>query len=249
MARISAYDLHVHLPVFNFHSQSLKKTALRAGTGGRIHADAKAVMIEALRAIDFEIEDGDRIGLIGPNGAGKTTLLRTLAGVYHPTAGTLEIEGRLVPMLSVGIGMYEDASGYENIRNLGVALGMMPEEIEAKYDEIAAFTELGEYLELPVYTYSAGMRTRLSFAVATAIEAEILLLDEVISAGDASFVHKASARFRQLLQRTRILVLASHSPQWIAESCNKAMLLVDGRIADFGDVDSILRAYEAMAAA
>lgn len=246
MARISADNLHLNLPVFNFQAQSLKKSALRITSGGRIHTEAKAVVVEALRGISFDIRDGDRVGLIGSNGAGKTTLLRTIAGVYYPTAGSLAVEGRLAPMLNVGVGMFEDASGLENIRNLGIALGMLPAEINAKYDEIAEFTELDDYLHLPICTYSAGMRTRLTFAVATAVDAEILLLDEVISAGDAAFVHKAGARFRNFLDRTRILVLASHSPQWIAESCNKAMLLADGRLVEYGDVETVLKAYDVM---
>ncbi|MBI1208991.1 MAG: ATP-binding cassette domain-containing protein [Azospirillum sp.] len=244
--QISVKNLSVDLPAFNIHNLSLKKNLLRIGSNDRIHAQSKTVIIHALRNFSFEVHDGDRIGLIGLNGSGKTTLLRTLAGVYRPTAGTISVQGRVVPMLTSGIGMYEDASGFNNIRNCGVQLGMTLQEIEAKMPEIAAFTGLGDYLSLPIYTYSSGMRVRLTFAISTAVDADILLLDEVMSAGDASFAHKAAERFQSLLNRIRILVVASHNEDWMREWCNKAILISDGHLLECGPTDAVLKTYKAL---
>jgi ABC-type polysaccharide/polyol phosphate transport system ATPase subunit len=248
MSRITATNLSVQLPIYNYHSLSLKKSSLRIGSRGRIHATAKAVIVDALQNLNFNVEDGDRIGLIGANGSGKTTLLRTLAGVFAPTGGTLAIEGKTVPMLVTDAGIHEDASGYENIRSIAMQMGMSPQQIEERMPEIAAFTELGEYLALPVFSYSTGMRTRLGFAVATTIEADILLLDEVIGTGDLAFMQKARQRFQRFIERARILVIASHNDAWIRETCTKAMLLKDGRLLAFGPAAEVVDQYHQMAA-
>lgn len=240
---IRVENLTVHLPIFNIHSLSLKKQILNLGSGGRIQSHARTVFIEALRDLSFEFKDGDRIGLVGLNGAGKSTLLRVLAGVYHPTAGSIDVSGRVVPMLATGVGMYDDATGYENIRNCGLQMGMSMGEIDEKAESIAEFTQLNDYMNLPIFTYSTGMRTRLSFAIATAMDSEILLLDEIIGAGDISFMHKAHERFIQMIERTRILVLASHNNAWVHDFCNKALLLDQGRLVAFGPTDEVLDTY------
>ncbi|MGE5517433.1 MAG: ABC transporter ATP-binding protein [Bacteroidota bacterium] len=243
MARIVAQNISLNLPIYNFHARSLKKTLLRIGTGGRISAESQYVIVEALRDVSFEIENGDRVALVGRNGAGKTTLLRTLAGVYHPTAGTLTTEGKVVPLLTVGVGMVEEFSGYENILAGALHVGLNREQALSLQEEIAEFTELGDYLELPIHTYSAGMRARLSFAIATAITPEILLLDEGIGAGDAFFAAKAQARFERMMTDSSIMVLASHDENLVRGFCNKALLFDNGRLLDFGPVDNILAAY------
>lgn len=241
--RIVADNLSIHLPIYNINSLNLKKTLLRVGTGGRIHAASKCLVVEALRGITFTAEEGDRIGLVGLNGAGKTTLLRAVAGIFQPTGGSLQISGRVVPLLAVGVGMHDDATGYENLRNCAMQQGMTVEEIDAKIDEIASFTQLGDYLDLPIYTYSAGMRMRLGFAVTTAMEADILALDEVIGAGDAVFVNQAVARFNSMLDRTPIVLLATHDQGSIRTLCNKVLLLGEGRVLDYGPADSVLKTY------
>lgn len=246
MTRLLAEDVSVELPIHSINSFSLKKKLIHLGTGGRIQSEAKTVLVRALQNVSFEAEDSDRIGVIGLNGAGKTTLLRTLAGIYQPVSGRVVAEGRVLPLLTVGLGMYEDVSGWENIRHCGLHMGMTVAEIEAKREEIAAFTELGDYLSLPVFSYSAGMRTRLSFAVATAVDAEILLLDEVIGAGDALFRDKAVARLKNMLTRTRIVVLASHSESWILQLCNKTLLLNEGRVLDYGKTADVMATYRKM---
>ena len=246
MPFIRVENLFVHLPIYNIHGLSLKKYLLRVTTGGRLQRASNILVVEALRGISFEIQDGDRIGLIGFNGSGKTTLLRTLAGVFRPTAGRIQTDGRVVPLIITDVGLNDDAIGHDNIRTCALSLGMTPKEIDQKFDEIVAFTELGEYLHLPLYALSTGMRTRISFAVATAIDAEILLLDEVIGTGDAAFVTKAMARFDTLITRTRILMIASHNLGWVRTFCNKTMLLVDGRLIEFGPTEQVLATYTSL---
>src|SRR5262249_11458187 len=152
------------------------------------------VIVQALDNVSIGIEHGARLGIVGPNGAGKTTLLRVLAGIYEPTAGSASIEGRVVPLFDVALGMDPESTGFENIKLRGLFLGMTPQQIRARTEEIAEFTELGSFLDMPLRTYSAGMQARLAFAVSTCIEPEILLLDEGIGTGDAAFIEKAKKR-------------------------------------------------------
>lgn len=217
--------------VYGSNSRSLKKQLLSQATGGRIAENADdTVTVKALDKISLEINHGDRIGLVGHNGSGKTTLLRTIAGTYKPTGGTIEIEGTVGALLDPAAGMDPEATGIENIYMRGYVLGMSRREIEGKVDEIAEFTELGNFLELPVKTYSAGMFSRLGFAVSTSIRPDILLIDEGIGAGDASFQEKVATRTLETLNNAKILVLASHSPQLINQMCNKSIELVNGSI-------------------
>jgi lipopolysaccharide transport system ATP-binding protein len=188
--------------------------------------------VRALEGVSFEIRPGDRVGLMGHNGAGKSTLLRMLSGIYEPIAGSLKVEGRVATLLELQLGIDPDATGYENIMLRGVMTGLKLREIRAKIDEIAEFTELGDYLGMPVRTYSSGMLLRLAFAVSTSVEADILLMDEWLSVGDAEFRNKASARLEQLVERTPILVLASHSQELIGKVCNRLFQLEHGRVQE-----------------
>ena len=190
----------------------------------------------ALKDLSFEAHDGDRIGLIGGNGSGKTTLLRVLSEVYPPTRGEVEVHGRVSPMLDTSLGMSMDATGYENIRMCGVLWGLTRDEIEASVDDIAGFTELGEYLKMPVRTYSSGMRLRLAFAIATLRQPDILLLDEVIGVGDAAFFAKAHARLQGLIERSRILFVATHTTRILEDLCNKVLWLHQGSLVGFDGV-------------
>jgi ABC-type polysaccharide/polyol phosphate transport system ATPase subunit len=200
-------------------------------------------VIRALNGVSVNIEHGDRVGLIGRNGAGKTTLLRVMAGIYEPPSGTVEIEGRVAPLFDIGMGMDPESSGYENILLRGLYLGLRKAEIRAKVDEIADFTELGEFLEMPLRTYSAGMFARLAFAISTSIDPEILLLDEGIGAGDDVFLEKAKQRLDALINRARILVLASHSDLLIRKLCNRAILMENGQVDASGSTDEMLERY------
>lgn len=243
---IRLQNVHLDLPIFDISAQSLKKRVMRMGRRNRIAEDNTGVVI--VRAIDdlsLDLQSGDRLGLIGHNGAGKSTLLRVMAGIYPPTAGTVDIQGKSVPLLDIALGMDELSTGRQNIRLRGLLLGMSDREIRQKTEEIADFTELGDYLDLPLRTYSSGMRVRLAFAVSTAVDAQILLLDEVLGVGDASFQDKANARLQQLHERAEIVVLAIHSSETIRKTCNKVLWMERGKVRMFGRVDEVVDAYDA----
>jgi lipopolysaccharide transport system ATP-binding protein len=239
MSFIKANNLAVEFPLFNNTHRSIKNAVLHATTGGRLAKYAgKTTGVRALDALNFEIQKGDRVGLTGHNGSGKTTLLRVLAGAYEPTYGALYLKGRVASLLDISLGMDHDATGYENIFLRGIMMGLSPAEIREKMDEIAAFTELGEYLNMPVRTYSSGMQLRLAFAVSTSVQADIIVMDEWLSVGDASFMAKASERLQKLVDGASILVIASHDFGLINKICNRVFRMEHGRIVEeFAPVD------------
>lgn len=244
MAKIQLDGVSVTFPIYEASSRSLRTQVLAVSTGGRIGADARHhVSIEALDDVSLTIEHGDRLGLVGHNGAGKTTLLRVMAGIYEPTRGTITIDGRVMSIFDLGVGMDPEASGYENIQFRGLYCGLTRAQIRAKTEEIAEFTELGTFLDMPLRTYSAGMHARLAFAISTCIEPEILLLDESIGAGDAAFLVKAKRRLEEFIAQAGILVLATHSEAMIRELCNKAILLEHGKALVAGSVDEVFARY------
>lgn len=237
-------NVTVDFPIYG--AQKSFRSALRSATGGLIRregANQQHVTVRALDGSSLTIKHGDRLGIIGHNGAGKSTLLRVCAGVYEPSQGRVHIEGKVSPLFNVSPGMDHDDTGYENIITCGLYLGMTREEIARKTPDIEAFSELGEYLSLPVKTYSTGMLTRLGFAIATAIDPEILVLDEGLGAGDARFAEKAKRRVDALIERSSILILASHSDALIQSFCNRAILMQSGRITAEGKVDEVIEAY------
>src|ERR1043165_9615269 len=194
MPAIELNNVSVTFPVYSAGARSLKSAVIAATTGGRIGNQANHVIIHALDQVSLTFEHGDRVALIGHNGAGKTTLLRVLAGIYEPRVGWVRVEGRVTPMFDVNLGIDAESTGYENIILRGLYLGLTKAEILERRDSVAEFTELGQFLDFTVRTYSAGMHARLAFAMATCIDPEVLLLDEGIGAGDASFIDKANAR-------------------------------------------------------
>jgi ABC-type polysaccharide/polyol phosphate transport system ATPase subunit len=245
LASITLQNVNIDFPIYGSQT-SFRKVLFERATGGLIRRDAsqkRRVSVRALENISIRLEHGDRLGLIGHNGAGKSTLLRVMAGVYEPSDGTVSIEGRVSPLFNISPGLDQDDTGYENILNCGLFLGMTREEIAAKTPDIARFSELGEYLSLPVRTYSSGMLVRLGFAIATAIDPEILILDEGLGAGDARFAERAKKRVDSLIKRSSILVLASHSDELIRSFCNKGILLQGGRMIRSGDVNEVIQAY------
>jgi ABC-type polysaccharide/polyol phosphate transport system ATPase subunit len=234
----------VSFPIYQGGARSLKKSLLFRGSGGRLASDVnRRIVVEALRDISLHFSPGDRVALVGSNGAGKTTLLRVMAGIYEPVAGVVKTTGRISPMFDIGLGIDNELSGYDNIRLRGRLLGLSSGEIEERMADIVSFTELGDYLELPVRTYSSGMMTRLTFAVATCFSPEILLMDEWIVAGDNSFMAKAQDRIGSFVSKASILVLASHSAEICKLWCNKAVWLEQGEVKAVGDVKNILQAY------
>jgi ABC-type polysaccharide/polyol phosphate transport system ATPase subunit len=241
MASITVDNVSVSFPIYSSGSRSLKKAVIAASTGGRIGQDERHIVVEALANVSLEIGHGDRVALIGHNGAGKTTLLRVLAGIFEPIAGAVVIEGRVTPLFDIHLGIDPESTGYENMILRGLYLGLSRAEVLAKMDSVAEFTELGEFLKFPVRTYSAGMQTRLAFAMTTSIEPEVLLLDEGIGAGDAAFVEKAAKRLDSFIERAGVLVLASHAPNLVRRLCNKAVVMEHGRVMWTGDVEDGLR--------
>ena len=240
-AHIALRNVSVRFPVLSFRDRSLRSRFVSAVTLRRNTATPH--IISALNDVSLDIRAGDRVAIIGANGAGKTTLLRVLAGIYHPTSGSVDVLGRCLPLFDLSAGFDEEATGYENIMRRGLVIGARRSEIDAKRAEIAAFTELGDRLDLPLRTYSSGMMLRLIFAVATAVEGEIVLLDEWIGVGDQQFRKKARQRLDEIVVRAGILVLASHDIELIKSTCNRAILLEEGRIVAAGTTDEILGQY------
>ena len=231
MGHILARDICVDFPIFTNSSRSMKNIVLGAGTGGRIARDAaNSSYVRSLDHLTFEIRAGERIGLMGHNGSGKTTLLRTLCGVYAPTAGRLSVTGRVVSLLDISLGMDPDGTGYENIMTRGIVMGLTPRQIQARIDDIAEFTDLGEYLSMPIRTYSSGMQMRLGFAVSTSVDADVLLMDEWLAVGDSEFQEKAAQRLAALVDRTPILVIATHSAKLVNKTCTRVICLEHGKI-------------------
>ena len=221
MARIRLRNVGVTLPIYGEHNMNLKNRVVQLVTGRRPEIES----IEALRNINLTVEHGERVGIVGPNGAGKTTLLRVASGILPPTTGTVEIEGTVVAMLSSSLGLDPQFTGYENIIRRGVFINQSPAQMESRVDEIASFSGLGDRLRHPVRTYSAGMVARLSFSIATVAEPDILVIDEGIGMADAEFAERATRRYRELIDRSRILLIASHNEQFLAGICNRFVRL------------------------
>lgn len=243
MTSIQVRGVVIDIPIFDSTARSARTTAFHSIGGALGKRAGNIFTIRALDGIDLDLGNGDRIGVIGHNGAGKTTLLRLLAGIYEPTAGSVKIHGRIAAMFDVGLGMNYDATGYDNIRLMGLYLGMSLSEIEKKVADIIQFSELGDFLDLPVRTYSQGMLARLSFSLATSVDAEILIIDEGIAAGDAAFMSKASNRLLAMIERSNILVIASHSMDLIKKHCSQCVFMEHGRIVKFGPTDETILAY------
>ena len=237
---IKAKNISIEFPIYENSHRSMKNTLIGLSTGGRlgVTGDNGIQVVKAIDGIDFEFKEGERVGLLGHNGSGKTTLLRALSGVYKPVRGDLQVKGRVTSLLDISMGLDPDATGFENIFLRGIINGQKHQDILSHVDEIAEFSELGEYLNLPVRTYSSGMSLRLAFAISTSIETDILLMDEWLSVGDASFSQKAAKRMDELVGKASILVLASHSLELVNKVCNRIILLEYGRVVSDGPVAS-----------
>lgn len=244
MTSIKAQSVSIDFPIYNLNARSLKSHILNLTTGGILKStERKCVVVRALDNLNFDMHNGDRIGLIGHNGAGKSTLLRVLAQIYEPTAGVIQFNGKVFPLFDLMLGFNPESTGFENIMIRGMLLGMSRPEILEMMDEIVAFTELGNYLALPVRTYSSGMQLRLAFGITIHMRPEILLMDEMISVGDAKFISKADQKMQSFLKTSNIIVLASHSERVIKDMCNKAILLEHGKLKFMGDVDEAFKIY------
>ncbi|WP_018296754.1 ABC transporter ATP-binding protein [Corynebacterium lubricantis] len=249
MVSIDTYNACVDFPIFDAKSRSLKNAMMSTAGGAIGKNESNTIVVEALKDINLHLREGDRVGLVGHNGAGKSTLLRLLSGIYEPTRGVADVRGRVAPVFDLGVGMDPEISGYENIIIRGLFLGQSRKQMRKKMDEIAEFSELGDYLSMPLRTYSTGMRVRLALGVVTSIEPEILLLDEGIGAVDSAFMAKARVRLAEMVERSGILVFASHSNDFLAQLCNTGLWIDHGEIRQAGLVDEVVEAYEGKEAA
>ena len=244
MVSLSLERVGVSFPIYEARQRSLKNRILSATTGGRIGADShQRIVVQALSEISLKLERGERLALVGLNGAGKTTLLRVMAGIYEPVTGSVRVEGRVAPVFDVALGLDPESTGYQNIHLRGRYFGLSMREIQRLTKEVADFSELGDFLRLPMRTYSTGMQARLAFAVSTSIQPEILLLDEAVGAGDAKFRHKAFARIEELVRKASIMVFASHDMELVKRFCTTGLLLERGRSIAQGPLEEIYRNY------
>ncbi len=239
MSIVKLNNVTLNYPIYSMRAQSIRNSIANIVVGGKLLKDKRDIVhVKALDKISFSLDSGERLGLFGHNGSGKSTLLKVLAGVYEPDSGDIEIKGRISSMLDITLGVDPELTGIENVLTMGRLRGYTTRQMMAKMPEIVDFSDLGQFIDLPMKTYSAGMYTRLVFAVATSLEPDILLMDEWIGAGDAAFFEKAKARINGILAKSRIMVLATHSPNLIKETCTKVLVLESGKAKFFGDVNT-----------
>jgi ABC-2 type transport system ATP-binding protein/lipopolysaccharide transport system ATP-binding protein len=245
MAFIEAKNVSVAYRIYNARGRSIKNELFRR-VGGGIKIDSHArVSVNALQNVFVSLRQGDRVALLGGNGAGKSTLLRVLAGIMEPSGGEIVRSGKVSSLLDMSMGMDPEATGYENILMRSVVLGATFTEAKARATEIETFSELGDYLHFPMRTYSTGMGLRLSFAIATSVQPEILVLDEMIATGDQAFAAKAEARMNQIMSNLKILVIATHDIVTARKLCNRGIVLSQGNVTIDADIGSAIEAYRA----
>lgn len=242
MARVRLNNVNVEFPVFTSRTRSVR-TAVFSRLGGKLATHDDTVVVRALQEVTLELSDGDRLGVIGHNGAGKTTFLRVVSGVYPPVSGEVRIDGKVSSFTDITLGMEPEATGWQNILFRCVFLGLSFAEARKLAPAIAEFSELGEYLDLPVRTYSSGMFVRLAFAISTAVQPDVVVMDEMIGTGDRTFVEKAQRRVAELLEQASILVLASHNEAIIRNFCTKVVWLDKGAIKMIGPAEAVMEAY------
>jgi ABC-type polysaccharide/polyol phosphate transport system ATPase subunit len=242
MARIELDDVSLHFRVRQKRQVTLKEYLIHHLYRRSVNP---YVEVRALDRVDLSLREGERIGIVGHNGAGKSTLLRVLAGVYPPTSGTRVVDGRICSLFDLTLGFELESTGWENIHYRGFLLGETPKSIAAKQNEIAEFTELGDFMNMPVRHYSAGMLVRLAFAISTAVEPEVLLVDEVLGAGDRAFQVKARERMSALMRNARVMVMVSHDMESLARICQTGIWLDHGRVKKAGPMADVIDAYVA----
>ena len=232
MSRIVLHDFCLSYPIYQGSAKFLRQTLVEGVVGGAIKysKNTNLIRIDALKNLNLQISSGDRVALVGHNGAGKSSLLRAIAGIYYPVSGTIECEGKIASLFDISFGVDEEATGYENILLRGLMMGLTKEEIKTKQEEICLFSGLGQFLDLPTKTYSSGMSLRLLFSISTSIDADIILMDEWIAAGDQEFVEKANKRLMDLVDKSKILVIASHNIDLLKSICNRVIKLKSGEV-------------------
>lgn len=232
---VTVKDLHITY-------RGLKKTSIRASWK---HLGGKVELFHALKGVSFEIEEGKILGIIGKNGAGKSTMLRAIAGIFSPDKGTIDLHGRTISLLSIGVGFNKKLTGRENIYLSGMLLGFSEQEIAQKEKEIIEFADIGEFIHKPVKTYSSGMYSKLAFAITAILETDITLIDEVLSVGDAKFKEKSYNKMKELISdEKRTVIIVSHSLETIKELCNEVLWLNDGEVMMKGTASEVIPKYE-----
>jgi lipopolysaccharide transport system ATP-binding protein len=239
MACVRAKNISLIYPIYGSDERSLKTKLLHVATGGYLAKNNNIIVVEALQDISFELKSGDRLAVVGANGAGKSTLLKVLAGIYEPTSGSVHVEGRINCLFDIMMGMDHELNGYENIALRGLILGLSKSEILKITPRVEAFAELGDFLKMPIKSYSSGMKLRLAFGIITNVYSEILLIDEIVNVGDAKFIEKAKSQIKSIVNFSEFLILATHDKHIVKEFCNKVLLLVKGRIKAFGSFDEV----------
>jgi lipopolysaccharide transport system ATP-binding protein len=231
VAIIELEGVSVDFPIYSASGRSLKSRLINVATGGSISNDENGVVVvRALENLNFKIGHGERVALLGHNGAGKSTLLRVLCGVYTPNIGAVYVQGNINSLIDISLGIDPEASGLENIYIRGRLLGLSSSEIKDKINEIVQYSELGDFINIPVRTYSSGMHMRLAFSISTTLRSEIVIMDEWLSVGDESFKVKTEQRMRELIDSSSILILATHSKELVLNTCSRAIWLEHGKV-------------------
>ena len=231
MAKIILNNLSVSFPVYSWHGRSIKHEVMKYAIGGAIGSKSNNMnKVHALSNINLEINNGDRIALLGHNGSGKTTLLRTISKIYFPTSGEIEVQGKVHSLIDIMLGVDFEATGRENIYLRGLLMGLSKKEIKSYEAEIIYFSELEEYIDLPIRMYSSGMALRLAFSIATVVKSDILIMDEWLSVGDSDFRNKAQLKLKKLVNNSNILVIATHDLNLVDQICNRRIYLENGTI-------------------
>lgn len=243
MTFIKLSDASVTFSIFNTKTRSVRNTLINA-IGGNVNSIDNTVYVKALDNISLEINEGERVGLIGHNGAGKSTMLKLLSGIYEPTEGVMNVRGYTSSLTDITMGMDPENSGYDNIIMRCILMGMTFKQAKDKVKEIIDFSELSEYIDLPTRTYSTGMYMRLAFTIATSIAPDILIMDEMIGAGDASFIEKAKIRSMALIEQTKIMVISSHDMNIMRDICTRGLWMEKGKIRMDGEINAVIEAYQ-----
>jgi lipopolysaccharide transport system ATP-binding protein len=243
MACVQMENVSLTFPLYGANARSLRVTLMNKATGGRLGTDNRHVMVEALKDVSFTLQPGDRLAVLGHNGAGKSTLLKVLAGIYEPTKGAVKVKGRVNCLFDIMMGMDQDLNAYENIALRGMILGLSKSEIKKITPQVEEFAELGEFVKMPIKSYSSGMKVRLAFGIITHVSSEILLIDEIVNVGDAKFIQKAKLQMTSLIHQAEIMVLSSHDIHITKEFCNKALLLEKGVLKYFGNLEEALQVF------
>lgn len=243
MAKVEIENVSLSYPIYGSNARSFKTTLIHMATGGRLLKNNGTIVVEALKDVSIKLKKGDRLALLGHNGAGKSTLLKVLAKIYEPTKGTVNVNGKVNCLFDIMMGMDHELNAYENIMLRGLILGLSKPEIRQLIPQIEEFSELGDFMKMPIKSYSSGMKVRLAFGIITSVYSEILLIDEIVNVGDAQFIQKAKAQMTKLVHQSEFMVLSTHDTNIVKELCNKALWLEKGVIKCFGQVDEVLKIY------